>query len=202
MRKAAIAACFAAALVMLTPWVAAQEKGKGDETTSEARPTEATPVKLAVTFAEFEGDKKVKSLPYTIYHNSSHNSILQADFTKLRIGSRVPVVTGSGGGAVQFQYLDIGANLDCRTVRNEDGKFLVQLSVERSWIEGDTSTQVASSAAQQNSSVDTFREPIIRNVRSDLFLSLRDGQTVETTAATDPISGRVVRIEVTLNVVK
>jgi hypothetical protein len=187
-------------LALCAPPIPIQAQDKPVEAKPRPELVATTPVKLQIVFAEFDGDKKVKSLPYTIYHNSSHNSILQADFTKLRIGSRVPVVTGSGGGAVQFQYLDIGANLDCRTVRNEDGKFLVQLSVERSWIEGDTSTQIASSAAQQNSNADTFREPIIRNVRSDLYLSLRDGQTVETTAATDPISGRVVRIEVTLNV--
>ncbi len=182
--------------------IAVQAQEKPADAKPRPEPIATTPIKLQIVFAEFDGDKKVKSLPYTIYHNSSHNSILQADFTKLRIGSRVPVVTGSGGGATQFQYLDIGTNLDCRTVRGEDGKFLVQLSVERSWVEGDTPTQMASSAAQQNSSADTFREPIVRNVRTDLYLSLRDGQTVETTAATDPINGRVVRIEVTLNVQK
>ena len=182
--------------------MAVQAQDKPAEAKPRPEPVATTPIKLQIVFAEFDGDKKVKSLPYTIYHNSSHNSILQTDFTKLRIGSRVPVVTGSGGGAAQFQYLDIGTNLDCRTVRTEDGKFLAQLSVERSWIEGDTPTQLSTSAAQQNPGADTFREPIIRNIRSDLYLSLRDGQTIETTAATDPISGRVVRIEVTLNVQK
>jgi hypothetical protein len=48
----------------------------------------------------------------------------------------------------------------------------------------------------------TFKEPIIRNVRSDLYLNLRDGQTVEGVMATDPLNARVVRVEVTLNVVK
>lgn len=181
--------------------VHAQDKSAA-EVKPKPEPVATTPIKLQVVFAEFDGDKKVKSLPYTIYHNSSHNSILQADFTKLRIGSRVPIATETTGGTIQFQFQDVGTNLDCRAVRNDDGKFLLQLNVERSWIEGEMQLLTSSGAAHNVASADTLREPIVRNVRSELYLSLRDGQTLETTAATDPISGRVVRIEVTLNVVK
>jgi hypothetical protein len=156
-----------------------------------------TAIKLQIVFTEYEGDKKVKSLPYTIYHNSVHAETLQLDSTKLRIGSRVPVAVGTN----QFQYQDIGTNLDARAVRHDDGRFLVQLSLERSWIEGETSIPMSNSG-QQVVPAGMFKEPIVRNMRCDLNLSLREGQTSEVTAATDPISGRVVRAEVTLTVVK
>src|ERR1700745_602450 len=87
-------------LAMFNPHVRAQEKAKSDEPpASEMRSGEVTPVKVAITFAEFEGDKKVKSLPY--------NLVVVADGrppnSKLRMGSRVPVYTGKENG---MQYLD------------------------------------------------------------------------------------------------
>ena len=45
-------------------------------------------------------------------------------------------------------------------------------------------------------------QPVIQQFRSQLNLLIRDGQTLETTVSTDPISGRVTKVEVTLNVVK
>jgi len=188
-------------LALLSPCLALRGQEKSADAKPKPEPVATTPIKLQIVFAEFDGDKKVKSLPYTIYHNSSHNSILQADFTKLRIGSRIPIATGVANGNTQFQYMDVGTNLDCRSVRNDDGKFLVQLSVERSWVDGEPST-APSSASHPNEPTDSFKEPSFRQIRSDLYLSLRDGQTMETTAATDPISGRVVRIEVTLTAIK
>jgi hypothetical protein len=44
--------------------------------------------------------------------------------------------------------------------------------------------------------------PVFRSFRSTNTLVLRDGQTRQFTAATDRVSGEVVRIDVTLNVVK
>lgn len=192
MRKAAIAACFAAALVMLTSRVPAQEKGKGDETPSEARPTETTPVKLAVTFAEFEGDKKVKSLPYTL--------VVVADGrppkSVLKMGSRVPVYAGKDG----WQYLDVGSNIACQASHAKDNKFDLRLDLDRSWIEGDVAVPVDRGTAQSSSG--QFPEPIVRQFRSELSLTLRDGQTVESTFATDPLSGKVFKVEVGLTVLK
>jgi hypothetical protein len=187
--------CFLAVAVF-SPILAAQDKPRTDAKANGDSVT--TPIKVQIVFTEFDGDKKVKSLPYTIYHNTTHGQELRPDFTKLRIGSRIPVTTGGG----QMQYLDVGTNLDCRAVRNDDGHFMVQLSVERSWVEGEVAVAMNPAAADRPEGGATFKEPIIRNVRSDLYLNLRDGQTVEGVMATDPLNARVVRVEVTLNVVK
>jgi hypothetical protein len=174
----------------------AQDKDKGGDTSKADVAT--TPVKVQIVFAEFEGDKKVKSLPYIMYHNAPHGIDLKPNNTKLRIGSRVPVTVGGG----QMQYIDIGTNLDFRATRHDDGHFVVQLSLERSWVEGDVPVSMDKTSDRAATAANTFKEPIIRDVRSDLDLSMRDGQTLESTMATDPLSGRVVRIEVTLNVLK
>jgi hypothetical protein len=43
---------------------------------------------------------------------------------------------------------------------------------------------------------------VIRQFKAELNLVLRDGQTVESTVGTDPVTGRVSKIEVTFALVK
>lgn len=184
-------------LVLSAPFVAVHAQ---DKTSPEAKPepVASTPIRLKFVLMEFEGDKKVKSLPYTIFYKATHNRDLQPDFSRLRIGARTPVATGSA----QYQYQDVGTNLDCRAVRNDDGRFLVDFSVEHSWVEGAQDVLMSPSPHQQGPGADLFKQPVIGNIRTGHSLLFHDGQTIETTAATDPITGRVYRIEVTLNVVK
>jgi hypothetical protein len=180
---------------MLTIGVWAQEKPKNSaDAPGEAQATETTPVKVAVTFVEFEGDKKVKSLPYTL--------VVVADGrppkSQLKMGSRVPVYTGKEHG---MQYLDVGSNIDCQAHHTNDNKFDLRLDLDRSWVEGDVSVPVDREASSPASS-GQFPEPIVRQFRSELSLTLRDGQTVESTFATDPLSGKVFKVEVGLTVLK
>jgi hypothetical protein len=44
--------------------------------------------------------------------------------------------------------------------------------------------------------------PAFRTFTSSFSVLLRDGQTAQHTAATDPVSGEVLRIDVTVNVLK
>jgi hypothetical protein len=43
---------------------------------------------------------------------------------------------------------------------------------------------------------------MIRQFRGDVTLLLRDGQEAEATVATDPLTGRVLKVEAVLNVLK
>jgi len=192
-RRTANAALLLAALAMVTPWVSAQEKPKSEDAATEAHQTETTPLKISVTFTEFEGDKKVKSLPYAmivIADGKNPKSVV-------KMGSRVPVYTGKEYG---MQYLDVGSNIDCQASRTKDNKFDVRLSLDRSWVEGNVAVSVDPGATSQTSG--QFPEPIVRQFRSELSLTLRDGQTVESSFATDPLSGKVFKVEVSLNIVK
>jgi hypothetical protein len=193
MGRAANAVLLAAALAVGTRWASAQEKPKSEDTATETRAVQPTPLKIAVTFTEFEGDKKVKSLPYQM--------VVTADGKPpkavLKVGSRVPVYVGKEYG---MQYLDIGTNIDCQASRTNDNRFDIRLTLERSWVEGNVPVAVDSSATAQSGR--QFPEPIVQQFKSDLSLTLRDGQTVESSFATDPLSGKVFKAEVSLNVMK
>jgi hypothetical protein len=167
----------------------AQDKPKPDD-----RPLAATPLKVQIVFTEFEGDKKVKSLPYTmIFTAGTHRD---AEVAKLRVGSRIPVLAGKDG---QFQYVDIGTNLDCRAEYLEDGRYGLKLSLERSWVQ----SEVHFGADEpKGSSGEGFNQPLIGGYRTDSYLIARDGQTVETMVATDPLNGKQLKIELTLSTPK
>lgn len=167
-----------------------------DETkNAESRP-EGPLVKVLFVLAEYEGEKKVKTLSYIM--------LIHADSTsKTRIGSRVPVATGKDNGAVQFQYVDVGTNLDCSARPTQDGRYQLRMSLERSWVEGDVSIDnemKANPSQERRESV--FREPIIHQAKFDNTIYLRDGQTLELNSATDPVSGKIIKVEVTLNALK
>ena len=194
MEKAVTATLLVVVLAMATPCGRTQEKNKSEVTSTETRPMATTPVKVAVTFAEFEGEKKVKSLPYTL--------IVAADGktpkSQLKMGSRVPVYTGKENG---MQYLDVGSNISCVALHADDDRFDLRLDLDRSWVEGDVAVPVDRGTSSQSLS-GQFPEPIVRQFRSELSLIMRDGQTLESTIATDPLSGKVFKVEVTLSVLK
>jgi hypothetical protein len=160
----------------------------------------AIPLKLQVTFAENEGEKKLANLPYTFFLKASDVTPIPSPWTKVRVGSRVPVYTGKDGG---MQYLDVGTNIDARGSSSADGRFDIYLNLERSWVEGDVLVPVEkSSGASGELNPAHFKEPIIRQFKTELNLTMHDGQTIQTTQAADPLSGRVLTITVTMNVAK
>jgi len=192
------------ALLLLISWLSplgrAQDKPKAEERPkSEAQ---STPAKALIVFTEYDGDKKVKSLPYTLYINAPDAPDLKpSSWARLRIGSRVPVYTGGTSG--NMTYIDVGTNIDARAAHTGNNHFLVYLNLERSWVEGDVSVPVAKSdGSASDSSTGHFREPIIRQFKTELDLKVREGQVVESTMATDPLTGRLLKIEVSVSLVK
>jgi hypothetical protein len=182
------------AFISLPVW--AQEKPKADVK------VQATTLKLQVTFAESEGDRKIANLPYAFFIKSTDatpGSPWNLPVTKVRIGSRVPVYAGKDG----MQYIDVGTNIDARGSNADDGLFDIMLTLERSWVEGDVLVATdKSSGGVVDPNTTHFKEPIIRQFKTELNLRMRDGQSIQTTQAADPLSGRVLTITVTMNVVK
>jgi hypothetical protein len=198
MKKAFILA--ALLLGSLSPAWSSQDKPKSDEKPNAEAQT--TSVKAQIVFTEFEGDKKVKSLPYTLYLNAPDAPDLKSSaWAKLRIGSRVPVYTGGNTG--NMTYMDVGTNIDARAAHISEGRFLLYLGLERSWVEGDGVVPVSKADSPQSvANVGHFREPIVRQFKSELDLKVREGQVVESAMATDPLSGKVLKVEVTVSTVK
>ena len=70
--------------VLSAPMGRGQEKPKPAE---ELKPV--TPLKVQVVLSEFDGEKKISSLPYTFFVNADERSARPQ--TNVRMGLRVPV---------------------------------------------------------------------------------------------------------------
>lgn len=167
------------------------------------------PLQVRVVVSRYQGEKKVSSLPYELSVNANGGGQAQ-----LRMGAEVPVPSTSfqpvqpppptptekpappkppGAPLTSFSYRPVGTNIDCSAFTTEDGRFRVHLSIEDSSVYTevqDTSVPMAG------------KMPVFRSFRSSNTLVLRDGQSRQFTAATDRISSEVVRVDVTLTVLK
>jgi hypothetical protein len=141
-----------------------------------------TPLRVQVVLSEYDGEKKVSSLPYTFTVNADERRARPGSL--IRNGVRVPVITAKD----QYTYVDIGTNVDCSATLQEDGRYKLQMTLDRSSISPETP------AGSSN--------PVIRQFRVDLNPVLKDGQTVESVASTDPLTGHVYHVTVTLNALK
>jgi hypothetical protein len=177
-------------VVLAAPHLWAQEKAKPAEA---AKPAETgkttTPLRVQVLFTEYDGEKKISSLPYTFLVNADDLRSQAA----VRMGLRVPIEISSNTGVKQIQYQDIGTNLDGRAEKADNGRFLLRLGVERS--------SVYSRSGSVGGNEVSTTEPTIQQFRTQVELLIRDGQTIESTVATDPVTGRVLKVNVTLNVI-
>jgi hypothetical protein len=188
-------------IFILNPSVHPQEKPGKEETKTAATQQEGPQARVQIVFTEYDGERKIKSLPYTLLVRVGAEG-KDGPWSKIRMGSRVPVATGGAKGAYDFQYIDVGTNIDCTASSAPDGRYRLSLTMERSWVEAEATSDGKSVPANTEARVGEFREPVIRQFRSDSSVSLREGQTLETNFATDPVSGKVIKLEVSLNLVK
>lgn len=182
----------------LSPLVRAQDKSKPDDQAKAEAQT--TPVKVQITFAEYDGDKKTKSLPYVMYMNPLNaNDMKGSNWVRFRIGTRVPIYTGKN----EMQYVDIGTNVDARAAFRSDGHLLLEATLERGWVDGEVSIPVVKTdVSSADAASGRYQDPVIRTFKSTLDLNLREGQTVESNVATDPSSGKVTKVEISFTTVK
>ena len=193
------------ALVLLlaagVPNLSAQEKPKAQDPNADEIRFSLASLKVLVVFTEYEGDKKLKSLPYSfLVSTRTRDSKPEA---KIRVGNRVPVYTGGEHGSMT--YMDVGTNIDSWAECVAPGQYRVFLYLERSWVEGNVSVPVertATTPSSGDSHASQFAQPIIRQYKAELTPILRDGQSLETSLATDPLSGRIVKLEVSIAVLK
>ena len=146
------------------------------------RTPSVTPLRVQVVFSEFDGEKKVSNLPYSFTVNADERRARPG--SQIRSGVRIPVSTSKES----FTYLDVGTNVDCSATLQEDGRYKLQLTVERSSI-------------PEGQPMNTT-QPVLRTFRTEMNPVLKDGQTVEAIVSTDPLNGHTYHVNVTLNVVK
>jgi type II secretory pathway component GspD/PulD (secretin) len=151
-----------------------------------------TPLKVQVVVARYEGDKKISSMPYVLSVNAGRKA-------SLRMGTSVPIASTSfvpvaSGGPntnplTSYNYRDIGTSIDCNTSALEDGRFVVDLSI-------------SDNAVEEQSRGNAVQLPSLRNFSTANSVVLKDGQSLQFTAAVDKITGIVTKVDVTLTVVK
>ena len=158
-------------------------------------PAAAMPLKVQVVVSRFQGEKKLSSLPYSLSVNAGSRATL-------RMGAKVPVMMITAKSPVEgvpmvgpIQYQDVGTSIDCYvSTPQDDGRFKLEITIDDSSVYGDTPTTTDNKPAAGN--------PSFRSFRASDSMVLRDGQTSQFTTATDKVSGEIVKVDVTLNVVK
>ncbi|HVO13118.1 MAG TPA: hypothetical protein VMX54_20420 [Vicinamibacteria bacterium] len=163
------------------------------------RPTATLRVQLVIS--RFQGERKTGSLPYAFTVTATVAP--GGSRTRMRMGvdTPVPVFTMQGGEGqpnhavpTSYQYKNVGTNIDCFARDLGDGRYLLNMTVENS--------STLTGSEREIDAATTTRPPLFRRFETSLDPVLRDGQSLQTVASTDPVTGEVVKIDVTMNVVK
>jgi hypothetical protein len=154
-------------------------------------------LELQIVVSRYQNEKKISSLPFTVSVNANDRGV-----SSLRMGAEVPVpamvFTPAKENAppnpiTSVNYRPIGTNIDCTATSQDDGRFNVFVSVDDSSVYKSTDDGGTPAVKEM---------PVFRSFKSEQRLLLRDGQSRQFTAATDRVNGEVVKIDVTLRVVK
>lgn len=174
--------------------------------------TQPTPLKVLVVISEFDGTKKIANLPYTLYTvTEGAAGPGSGPRQSMRYQLRVPVVTNTFQPAfvapskgtplvnTQFQWHDVGTDIDYGAYTTAGDSYELFFTLDRSWASLPSPT--GERTALENGSI-TTGQPILPHFRNSFVVVLKNGQTVEGASATDPVSGHVLKVEVTLTVLK
>jgi hypothetical protein len=161
----------------------------------QEKPKLDVPVKIHTVFSEFDGDKKISSMPYSFTAVTDEKTGGYYT-TSLRTGVRIPVNTGVA--EQKTSYMDVGSNIDFGIRLDDEDRYHLYMVFERSALH--------SGAGESEDKSQNLRPagqlPIVRQFKVSDTMILRDGQTSESVASTDPLNGHSLRISVTINVVK
>jgi hypothetical protein len=155
-------------------------------------PTPVTSLKVQVVLSRYDGDRKLASMPYTMLVNAGDRD----NRVTLRMGVALPV-TGVGANGPTVTLHDIGTNMDCTASPADDGRFRIGLAVNQSSVFETDQKHLQATIPRPGDSAQ-----LIRSFTSSFSLLLRDHETGQSIAATDPVTGEVMRIDVTLTVLK
>jgi glucose/arabinose dehydrogenase len=199
-------ALIVAALAMPVVAAAQETKPAATPAAQEVKPTPApspapaqTALKVQLVLSRYQGEKKISSVPYSLTVISAREP------TRLRMSVQVPVPSTTFGGnnspIVSYTLKDVGTNIDCWAENGQErGVYRLNMTVsDTSAIPASSLSFVKAGEGQQRGELPVF---VFRNFTSTFNVLLRDGQTGQFTSATDPVSGEVLKIDATLNVLK
>jgi hypothetical protein len=162
-------------------------------------PRNLVPLEVEVVISRYLDAKRISSLPYTLAVNANGPEVQLNMGTDVAVPSTLfmPAPAAAGDAKAQaspvtsYNYRSVGTSITSSASVTEDGRFDLRLFIDDSSVYQSPSTVPGGN-----------QMPAFRSFRSRNTLLLRDGQSREYTAATDRVSGEVVKISVTLRVVK
>ena len=158
----------------------------------QARPQ--TGLRVQILLARYQGEKKISSLPYVL------GVVSNGTKTSLRVGTQLPIASTMFGPGNQpsmsYSYKDLGTNIDCQAQDTASGTYNLAITIS------DSSVQLESLEGSATKKATVSDVPAFRAFNATFSMLLRDGQTMQYASATDSVSGEVVKIDVTLNVLK
>ena len=189
------AVCAAMLLTIAVPRSsAAQQLTPGWKPDEGTTPPAVATLKVTVVISRWEGEKKVANSPFVLMVVSSYGERavrgMDGDSTSIQMGSDYPLPAGTmadGKPTTGITYRALGTNLRAAAHPVKDAGYNVFVSVQDSQV----------SAVQGG-----MQLPRFQTFRSDNRLTIRDGQTMQFTVATDTVTGQVIKLDVTVNVVK
>jgi len=160
--------------------------------TPSREPTAASPsavYRVEYVVREIEKGKPVNARTYVLMAHSGPKR--GADRAAVRVGSRVPIATGTpknDGAPAQYQYYDIGMNIDCRLWDTDKGLIV------------DTTLEMNSVANSEMSS--TPSTPVIRRLHLEDATLVVPGNPAVVGSIDDVTADRRYEVEVTATKVK
>src|SRR6266700_6991722 len=153
-----------------------ERKGPHQKTKDDSLSKPLGAYHLEFTIRELDDGKVINSRAYELVAQ-------QGLLNKLRIGGRVPVATGQ----TQFQYVNVGVNIDC-FVQEREGSVLL------------SSTISVSGMAQQRE--EKSHEPVLLDMTSEVRTVLSPGKPTFISKMDDPTTKARFEIEATATKVK
>jgi hypothetical protein len=195
-RAAGVVLAVAIGSISIAPLVAQDSGAPSPQKTAGAVTSKPlTPLKVTVVISRWQGDKKTASLPFTVWVNGNGRP------TSLRMSESVPVPQNAvmsnnpaqpaPVGVTSYSYRGVGTNIDTTAEALDDNRFSVNLAIEDSQVFSDAKAPGVMAGL-----------PTFQQFNSQMTVILRDGQTAQYTTATDKISGEVIKVDVTLNVIR
>lgn len=164
-------------LLIIPVWSQAQQEGKSSDQETIRH------LRLDFLLTEYNGQQKISSMPYTMYVEAA---LHRSQPGHLRMDLIVP------GRSNNYE---VGTDIDCSATTSGDNSYNLDLTVRRSSIysPGEQATETSHDAGAAS---------VTRRFSTDFTVEMHDGQTAEGPAATDPFNGNVLKISVTLHVIK
>jgi hypothetical protein len=182
-----------------------------DQAASQAPPPKpvSIPIKVDVILTRLQGDRKVASLPFSLWLTVTNYPGNQS----LRTGIDVPVGTttitsgrsnptgpqGAGStstseATTKTEYRYVGTDIDCMAQSKGDGQFSITVTVADS--------SVYTSDPDPKAALKVSDPMAFRTFRMSNTMAMVDGQTRQLAMATDKVTGETIRVDVMLTLVK